>query len=104
MDLKDQPGGATEVFPAALSAAQTAEVQRLGGLVARALKLRDYCRVDFRLDPAGRLWCLEANTLPGMTAMSLLPQSAAQSGIPFAELCERICRSALRRAAQAAPR
>ncbi|MDE3009954.1 MAG: D-alanine--D-alanine ligase [Pseudomonadota bacterium] len=97
-EAKYQPGGATEVFPADLPAALTAEVQRLGCLVARALKLRDHARVDFRLDAQGRLWCLEANTLPGMTAMSLLPQSAACCGIAFAELCQRICRAAMRRA------
>jgi D-alanine-D-alanine ligase len=97
-EAKYQPGGATEVFPADLSPATTAEVQRLGCRVAEELKLLDYCRVDFRLDPAGQLWCLEVNTLPGMTAMSLLPQSAAACGINFAELCGRICAGALRRA------
>jgi len=68
------------------------EVRRLGLLAHRALKLRGYSRVDFRLTPDGRLFCLEANTLPGMTATSLMPQSAAAMGIGFAELCERICR------------
>lgn len=100
---KYQPGGATEVFPAVLDAALAEQVRRFGLLVAGALKLRDYCRVDFRLDAEGRLWCLEANTLPGMTAMSLLPQSAAACGIPFGELCERICAAALRRQVRSAP-
>ena len=92
-----QPGGVSEVFPADVEASVAAEVQRLGVAVAQALKLRDYCRVDFRYDPQGRLWCLEANTLPGMTAMSLLPQSAAAVGLPFDALCESICRAALAR-------
>lgn len=96
---KYQPGGAAEVFPADLTAAETATVQSLGLQVARALKLRDYCRVDFRRDAAGRLWCLEANTLPGMTAMSLLPQSAAVMGLTFAQLCGEICATALLRRA-----
>ena len=96
-EAKYQAGGATEVFPAALTAEQTAEAQALAARAAVALKLRDYSRVDFRLDPQGRWWCLEVNTLPGMTATSLLPQSAAACGIPFAELCERICHAALRR-------
>jgi D-alanine-D-alanine ligase len=70
------------------------ELRRLAVLAHRALKLGSYSRVDFRLDPDGGLWCLEANTLPGMTATSLLPQSAAAAGIPFPELCERVCQGA----------
>jgi D-alanine-D-alanine ligase len=58
----------------------------------RALKLGGYSRVDFRMDTDGGLWCLEANTLPGMTAASLFPKGAAAAGIPFPEICERICR------------
>ena len=60
------------------------------------LKLGAYSRVDFRQDAAGRLWCLEANSLPGMTATSLLPQAAKAAGIGFPELLERICRAAVR--------
>ena len=65
--------------------------------VHRALKLDSYSRVDFRMDADGGLWCLEVNTLPGLTAASLLPRAAAAVGISFPELCERICRSALAR-------
>jgi D-alanine-D-alanine ligase len=61
----------------------------------RALKLRGYVRLDFRLDPAGQCWCLEANTLPGMTPTSLIPQAAAAAGVLFPELCERIVQLAL---------
>jgi D-alanine-D-alanine ligase len=96
---KYQQGGAREVFPAELSAAATVEVQRLAVLAHRALKLGVYSRVDFRLDAAGRFWCLEANSLPGMTSASLLPQAAQAMGISFPELCERICRAALKRRA-----
>jgi D-alanine-D-alanine ligase len=74
----------------------TAECQRLGLLAHEVLKLGGYSRVDFRLTPAGELFCLEVNTLPGMTATSLLPQSAQAAGIGFPELCERICRAARR--------
>lgn len=63
----------------------------------RALKLDGYSRADFRLDSDGRLWCLEVNSLPGMTATSLLPQSAAASGIAFSALCEQICLAAIER-------
>jgi len=94
---KYQSGGASEIFPAELDAVTTRRVQELALVVHRALKLGSYSRVDFRLTPHGQLYCLEANTLPGMTATSLLPQSAGVLGIGFAELCERICRAALGR-------
>jgi D-alanine-D-alanine ligase len=96
-EAKYQPGGATEVFPADLPLEKTEEVRHLGVAVAEALKLRDYCRIDFRMDREGRLWCLEANTLPGLTAMSLLPQSAAVVGISFDMLCQTLVDLALER-------
>jgi D-alanine-D-alanine ligase len=98
-ESKYQAGGAREIFPADLPEDVTERVRELGLRAHQALKLRDYSRVDFRLDPDGGLWCLEVNTLPGMTNASLLPQSAAASGIGFRELCERICQLA-----QARPR
>ncbi|HBO2214609.1 D-alanine--D-alanine ligase [Pseudomonas aeruginosa] len=94
---KYQAGAVREVFPADLPPAIAAEAQRLALKVHRALKLSGYSRTDFRLDEQGRLWCLEVNTLPGMTATSLLPQAAAAAGIGFAELCERICRLGIER-------
>ena len=94
---KYQAGGAREIFPADLPDSVAERVRELGLRAHHALKLRDYSRVDFRLDPDGGLWCLEVNTLPGMTSASLLPQSASAHGIPFRELCERICRLALPR-------
>lgn len=94
---KYQPGGAREIFPADLTPEQTARAQDLALRVHRALKLESYSRVDFRMDPDGGIWCLEVNTLPGLTAGSLLPRAAAAVGIGFPELCERICRSALAR-------
>jgi D-alanine-D-alanine ligase len=60
------------------------------------LKLGVYSRIDFRRGGQGSLWCLEANSLPGMTATSLLPKAAKAAGIEFSELLERICRGALR--------
>jgi D-alanine-D-alanine ligase len=80
-----------------VSTEQTARFQELALRAHHALKLRDYSRVDFRLDPRGGIWCLEANTLPGMTAQSLLPKAAAAVGISFPELCTEICRLALAR-------
>ena len=92
-ECKYTPGMSQEIFPADLPARVTADCQRLGLLAHEALKLGGYSRVDFRLTPAGELFCLEVNTLPGLTATSLLPQSAQAVGIAFPELCERICRA-----------
>jgi D-alanine-D-alanine ligase len=94
---KYQPGGAEELFPAPLSPAETRMVQELALRAHRACKLRDYSRVDFRLDADGKFWCLELNSLPGLTPTSLFPQSAAAAGIGFPELCERLCLLAVRR-------
>ena len=55
-----------------------------------ALHLDSYARVDFILSEDGRAYCLEANTLPGMTPTSLLPQEAKVEGISYPDLCEKI--------------
>ncbi len=94
-ECKYTPGMSQEIFPADIPETVAWEVQRLALRAHQALKLRGYSRVDFRLTPDGRLYCLEVNTLPGMTATSLMPQSAAAVGIGFPELCERICVAAL---------
>ncbi|MEM9398703.1 MAG: D-alanine--D-alanine ligase [Verrucomicrobiota bacterium] len=94
---KYQADGAREVFPADLSTELTYKAQSLALKAHRALKLRDYSRVDFRLDANNQFWCLEVNTLPGMTSRSLLPQSAAVSGYSFPDFCEKICLMALER-------
>lgn len=94
-ECKYTPGMADERFPADLPAATAQAAQEQGLRAFRALKLRGYARIDFRLDNGGALYCLEANTLPGMTELSLIPQGAAAAGIPFAELCERIALLAL---------
>ncbi|HET6837003.1 MAG TPA: D-alanine--D-alanine ligase [Gemmatimonadales bacterium] len=95
-ECKYTPGMSQEVFPADLPKAISDECSRLSLLAHEALKLGGYSRVDFRLTPAGDLFCLEVNTLPGMTATSLLPQAARAVGIEFPELCEQICRVARR--------
>jgi D-alanine-D-alanine ligase len=100
-ECKYTPGMSQEIFPADLPDEVTTECGRLGLAVHEALKLGGYSRVDFRLTPDGELVCLEVNTLPGMTATSLLPQSARAAGIEFPELCDRICRIARRSRAEA---
>ena len=95
-ECKYTAGMAEELFPAPLEPAVRDETQRLSVLAYRALKLSGCARIDFRLHPDGGLYCLEANTLPGMTATSLVPQAALAAGIGFPELCERIALDALR--------
>jgi D-alanine-D-alanine ligase len=96
-ECKYTPGMSQEIFPADLPDSITEDCRRLGLLAHEALKLGGYSRIDFRLTPEGELFCLEVNTLPGMTATSLLPQSARAVGIEFPDLCEQICRAARHR-------
>ena len=94
-ECKYTPGMSEEIFPASLPAEVAEECASLAVRAHQCLKLGGYSRVDFRLDDSGALYCLEANTLPGMTATSLLPQAARAAGISFENLCDRICRSAM---------
>lgn len=94
-ECKYTAGMAEEVFPAALSREETARVQAEALAAFRALKLRGYARIDFRMSHDAMFYCLEANTLPGMTSTSLIPQAAAAAGISFPELCDRIVKLAL---------
>lgn len=96
-ECKYTPGMAEEIFPADLPGSVTTRCQELALVAHRILKLGGYSRVDFRLPPTGEPICLEVNTLPGMTATSLMPQSARAAGLAFPELCERICLTARRR-------
>jgi D-alanine-D-alanine ligase len=95
-ESKYQTGGAREVFPADIPAAESALIQDYARRAHHVLKLGAYSRTDFRRDRTGGFWCLEANSLPGMTATSLLPQAAKAAGIEFPELLERICRGAIK--------
>ncbi len=94
-ECKYTAGMAREEFPAQLSHGEAAEVQRQALAAFTALKLDGYARIDFRMAEDGRFYCLEANTLPGMTALSLLPQAAATRGLDFPALCDRIVHLAL---------
>jgi D-alanine-D-alanine ligase len=94
-ECKYTPGMAEEIFPAQIPSDKAREVQELARRAFQALKLRGCARIDFRMTDDGSFFCLEANTLPGMTQTSLIPQGAAAAGIPFPELCERIALAAL---------
>ena len=62
----------------------------------QALRLESYGRIDVMMDEENNMYCLEANTLPGMTPTSLLPQEAAALGMDFADLCEKLIQVSLR--------
>jgi len=90
--------GASEYdCPADLPADLRARVADLGHRLCVALRLRDMARVDVRMDPAGMPFVLEANTIPGMTAVSLLPMGAEARGIDFPSMCDRLARVAAAR-------
>jgi D-alanine-D-alanine ligase len=93
-ECKYTPGMAKE-FVAELSPELESTLADQARKAFVALKLGGYARIDFRLDPQGQPWCLEANTLPGMTPTSLIPQAAAAAGVLFPDLCERIVQLAL---------
>ena len=70
-------------------------MQALAVRAFHVLKLNIYSRADFLLDEAGSLYCLEVNTLPGMTQASLLPKEAMAAGIEYGDLCEWIIEKSL---------
>jgi len=93
-EAKYTDGMATHIMPAPLPQDQYAELLRLGELAHAALGCSGYSRVDFIVTGAKEAYLLEVNTLPGMTALSLLPEIALHSGLGFEELVERILNSA----------
>lgn len=98
-ESKYTPGRSRYVVPAELGPDETAELGRLAVRAFEALRQESLSRIDFRRHPDGSFWCLEANSLPGMTATSLVPKAAGAAGIPFPELCERLAMGARRRRA-----
>ncbi len=94
---KYQAGAATEICPAELPDEVTKRVQEMAVAAYHALGIKTYARMDFILSNEGEIYCLEANTLPGMTPLSLVPQEAAAMGIGFNDLCERIVEISLKK-------
>lgn len=78
------------ICPAELDESITDFIQNLAVTAHKVLGCRGYSRVDFRLDEDFQPWCLEVNTLPGMTETSLVPKAAQAEEISFSELCGRI--------------
>ena len=92
---KYQDGATEEVCPANISEEISERMKALTVRAFHALKLNVYSRADFLLDENGNLYCLEVNTLPGMTAASLLPKEANAAEIAYGDLCELIIRKSL---------
>ncbi|MDF2886664.1 MAG: D-alanine/D-alanine ligase [Lacrimispora sp.] len=90
---KYQPGKTEEICPASLSKEEAEHMSDLSLKVHKVLSLGYYSRVDFMMEEDGSIYCLEANTLPGMTPYSLLPQEAKAAGISYQELCDLIVRN-----------
>ena len=94
---KYKAGSAVETCPAQLSEAVTKQMQQYAVEVTKALGLGAYSRMDFLLDSDEKMYCLEANTLPGMTPTSLLPQEAQAVGVSFEQLCEKLIELSLKK-------
>ncbi|MBZ0269312.1 D-alanine--D-alanine ligase [bacterium] len=89
-EAKYTKGKSRYVVPADLPESLTADLQRMSVDTFRVLGCEGFARVDYRLAEDGRAYCLEVNTIPGMTPLSLLPMAAQAAGIAFGELVERI--------------
>lgn len=94
---KYQAGNTIETCPAELSAELTREMQSYAEKAYQVLRLEGYGRMDFMMDGQNNMYCLEANTLPGMTPTSLLPQEAGALGMTFAELCDKLIEVSIRK-------
>ena len=94
---KYKAGSTVETCPAELSEQITKEMQGYAEKVAEVLGLNTYSRTDFLLDAEDHIFCLAANTLPGMTPTSLLPQEAKVTGVDFNQLCEKLIESSMRK-------
>ena len=93
---KYQSGLTEEICPANIPAETVERLEKYTRLAFDALHLRSLARMDYILTKEGEAYCLEANTLPGMTPTSLLPQAAAAVGITYDELCQKIVNLALK--------
>lgn len=97
---KYKAGSAVETCPADLPGEVAAQMQHYAEQVARVLGLDTYSRTDFLLNKNNEIFCLEANTLPGMTPTSLLPQEAMAVGVNFNQLCEKLIEISMQKYAE----
>ena len=94
---KYQAGSTIETCPAQISDELTMKMQQQAEKAYEVLRMKTYARMDFMMRENGEMFCLEANTLPGMTPTSLIPQEAAAAGISFTELCEKLIAISLKK-------
>ncbi len=94
---KYQPGSAVETCPAEIPEKVERKMRAAAEAVFQALRLKTYARMDFMMDDKEEIYCLETNTLPGMTPTSLLPQEAQAEGMDYATLCEHLIAVSLRK-------
>lgn len=93
---KYQPGKTNDICPAQLSSENTKRIQDAAELAYKELGIKAYARIDFMMDEKENIYCLEANTLPGMTPLSLLPMEAKAIGMDYPTLCEELIKVSLR--------
>ena len=93
---KYQAGGARELCPAPITPEQQAAMGDIALHLHHTLGLEVYSRTDFLMDADGHFWCLEVNSLPGMTSASLVPKEAAAVGMSYNALCEEIVQQSYR--------
>lgn len=91
------PGATEEVCPAEISKEQTEKMKKIAEDAYSALGCEVYARVDIMMDKNGKMYCLEINTLPGMTQTSLIPTEAKTLGIEFSELCNMIVQKSMKK-------
>ena len=94
---KYSAGSTIETCPADISEEQTRKMQKYAELGYKVLGLQAYGRLDFIMNEQGEMYCLEANTLPGMTPTSLIPQEAKVIGIDYPDLCEKLIEVSLKK-------
>lgn len=94
---KYQAGSTVETCPAEISPELTAKMQENAVKATKALGLTGYSRLDFMMKENGEMYCLEANTLPGMTPTSLIPQEAKVLGMDYPTLCEELIRISMKK-------
>ncbi len=94
---KYTPGMTRYDVPARIPRRFARQLQRIALRAHKCLGLRDFSRVDMMTDSGGKIFVLEANSIPGLTSMSLLPKAARSAGIPFEKLCLQLVRMAAKR-------
>ncbi len=94
---KYQPGLTDEPCPAPITPEQTAAIQSLAERVYETLRLQAYGRVDFIMGRDGTFYCLEANTLPGMTPTSLIPRMGRAMGMDYGQLCQALIDASMKK-------